>query len=62
MFPPTSTRWPAASSMRPVSVVVVDFPFVPVIATILPRSHRDASSSSPMTGTPARRAGRAGHR
>ena len=43
-------------SIRPVSVVVVDLPFVPVIATIRPRSQRDASSSSPMTGTPARRA------
>ena len=54
MLPPTSTRWPPASSIRPVSVVVVDLPFVPVIATIRPRSQRDASSSSPMTGTPAR--------
>ena len=47
---------PPASSIRPVSVVVVDFPFVPVMATMRPRSQRDASSSSPMTGTPARRA------
>ena len=53
MLPPTSTRRPAASSIRPTSVVVVDFPFVPVIATIGPRSQRDASSSSPITGTPA---------
>ena len=50
MFPPTSTRWPPASSIRPVSVVVVDLPFVPVIATTLPRSQREASSSSPITG------------
>ena len=56
MLPPTSTWWPPASSIRPVSVVVVDFPFVPVIATMRPRSQREASSSSPMTGTPAARA------
>ena len=42
--------------MRPVNVVVVDFPFVPVIATMRPVSQRDASSISPMTGTPASRA------
>ena len=42
--------------MRPVSVVVVDFPFVPVIATMRPRTQREASSSSPITGMPARRA------
>ena len=53
MLPPTSTRRPAASSMRPTSVVVVDFPLVPVMATIGPRSQREASSSSPITGTPA---------
>jgi len=53
MLPPTRTRRPAASSIRPTSVVVVDFPFVPVMATMGPRSHRVASSSSPMTGTPA---------
>ena len=47
---------PPASNMRPVSVVVVDLPFVPVIATIRPLSQRDASSISPMTGTPALRA------
>ncbi len=56
MLPPVTARMPEASSMRPVSVVVVDFPFVPVIATTRPFSHRDASSTSPMTGTPARRA------
>ena len=54
MLPPTSTRCPPASSIRPVSVVVVDLPFVPVIATTRPRSQRDASSSSPITGTPGR--------
>src|SRR5262252_41088 len=56
MFPPTVTLNPDASRIRPVNSVVVDFPFVPVIATMRPRSHRDASSSSPMTGTPAFRA------
>ena len=53
MFPPTSAFSPPASNMRPVSVVVVDLPFVPVIATIRPLSQRDASSISPMIGTPA---------
>ena len=43
-------------NIRPVSVVVVDFPFVPVIATMRPLSQRDASSISPITGTPACRA------
>src|SRR5580765_3382468 len=42
--------------MRAVSVVVVDLPFVPVIAITRPVSHREASSTSPMTGTPALRA------
>ena len=56
MFPPTSTRCPPASSIRPASVVVVDFPLVPVMATMRPRSQREASSSSPITGTPAARA------
>jgi hypothetical protein len=41
-------------SIRPASVAVVDFPLVPVIATIRPFSHRDASSISPITGTPPR--------
>ena len=53
MLPPTSTRRPEASSIRPTRVVVVDFPFVPVMATIGPRSQRAASSSSPITRTPA---------
>src|SRR4051812_42078628 len=56
MFPPTITLNPACSSIRPVSVVVVDLPLVPVIAMIRPASHRDASSTSPITGTPAARA------
>ena len=56
MLPPTSTVNPDFSSICPVSVVVVDLPFVPVIAMTRPFNHRDASSSSPMTGTPAARA------
>src|SRR5215467_6120842 len=56
MLPPTVTLNPAASRIRPVSAVVVDFPFVPVMATTRPRSQREANSSSPMTGTPRRRA------
>ena len=36
MLPPTVTLNPAASSIRPVSAVVVDLPFVPVIAITRP--------------------------
>ena len=56
MLPPTVTLNPAASSICPVNAVVVDFPFVPVIATTRPCSHLEASSSSPMIGTPRSRA------
>ena len=56
MLPPTVTLKPAASSIRPVSAVVVDLPFVPVIAMTRPCSQRDASSTSPITGTPRARA------
>ncbi len=56
MFPPTSTCIPAASNIRPINVVVVDLPLVPVTATMRPRSQRDASSSSPITGMSAARA------
>ncbi len=55
-LPPTVTLNPAAVSIRPASVVVVDFPFVPVIAITRPCSQRDASSSSPITGMPRARA------
>jgi len=56
MLPPTVTLKPAASSIRPVNAVVVDFPFVPVMAITRPRSQREASSISAMTGTPRSRA------
>ena len=56
MLPPTAALSPPSVSMRPISVVVVDLPLVPVMATMRPASQRDASSSSPMTGTPAARA------
>ena len=56
MFPATDAFSPAAASIRPTSVVVVDLPFVPVMATTRPRIMRDASSTSPMIGTRARRA------
>ena len=46
MLPPTVTLNPAASSIRPVSAVVVDLPLVPVIAITRPCSQRDASSIS----------------
>src|SRR5688572_6550655 len=58
MFPPTSTLRPEAVSIRPTSVVVVDFPLVPVIAITRPRIQRQASSSSPMISTPPARAAR----
>ncbi len=56
MLPPTVTLKPAISSIRPVSAVVVDFPFVPVIAITRPSSHLEASSTSPITATPRARA------
>ena len=37
---------------RPINVVVVDFPFVPVIAITLASRNRQANSSSPMTSIP----------
>ena len=52
MFPPTVTANPAAWSIFPVNAVVVDFPFVPVMAITRPFSQRYASSTSPITGTP----------
>src|ERR1051325_1339656 len=56
MLPPTITFRPAASSIRPMSVVVVDLPFVPVIAMTRPVSLRHANSSSPIVSTPFARA------
>src|ERR1044071_9254399 len=56
MLPPTSPFCPAASSIRPINVVVVDFPFVPVIAMRRPVIQRDANSSSPIVSTPFARA------
>ena len=68
MLPPTSTRRPAASSIRPTSVVVVDLPLVPVMATTRPAqpargqlqladhrhaaAARAATSSGSSSGTP----------
>src|SRR5688572_30573985 len=56
MFPPTSTSRPAACSIRPITVVVVDFPLVPVTAMTGPFTQRHASSSSPIISTPRARA------
>src|SRR5262249_36901054 len=56
MFPPTVTLKPAVSRIRPVSAVVVDLPFVPVMAITRPCSQRDASSISAITGMPLARA------
>ena len=53
---PTSASTPAGlAASAPTSVVVVDLPLVPVIAIDRPSSQREASSSSPMIGTPAPR-------
>ena len=49
MFPAARARKPAARSMASTSTVVVDFPFVPVTATIGMESARHASSTSPQT-------------
>ena len=53
-LPPVQRAQPAASHIGPISVVVVDLPFVPVIAMMRPFRNRHANSSSPMTGTPAK--------
>ena len=57
-LPPTKVGRPVARSMSPTSVVVVDLPFVPVMATIGAVTKRLASSSSPVM----RDAGRARRR
>ena len=55
-LPPTKAARSSWKS-RPVSAVVVLLPFVPVMATTGTSSRsRQASSTSPTTGTPARRA------
>src|SRR5690349_3024636 len=61
MLPPSSVWWPALSSRCATSAVVVDLPFVPVIATkiesgAMRRRARQKSSMSPITSTPAARA------
>src|ERR1700688_1713751 len=52
-LPPTCTVLPAAANSAPISAVVVDFPFVPVTATIGALQIRYATSTSLKTGTPA---------
>ena len=55
-LPPTKVDRSSWKS-RPVSAVVVLFPLVPVMATMgIPSRSRQANSTSPSTGTPARRA------
>ena len=56
MLPPTRTSPPASLSIAPAAAVVVDLPFVPVIAATVPFNSRKPSSSSATTGTPAARA------
>ena len=46
--------------MAPIKLVVVVFPFVPVIATMPPCRKREASSISPITSAPRRSAYRIG--
>ena len=55
-LPPTNVGRPVARSISPTSVVVVDLPLVPVMATIVAATNCDASSSSPVIATPAARA------
>ena len=57
-LPPQNVGRPDGSQSLPVSAVVVDLPFVPVIAiSVAPGSRkRYASSISAMTSTPAARA------
>ena len=56
MLPPTSVLNPPAAMISPTNVVVVVFPFDPVMATIGPGRNWEASSISPITGRPKARA------
>ena len=47
---------PPAATISPASVVVVVLPFEPVMATMFPGRNCDASSISPITGSPSARA------
>ena len=55
-LPATATGLPAARQTWPSSSATVVLPLVPVTATKRFGSSRQASSSSPMTGTPRSRA------
>ena len=55
-FPATATGSSAARQIAPSSSAVVVLPFVPVTATKRPGRSRQASSSSPSTGSPRSRA------
>ena len=55
-LPPTNVGRPVARSISPTSVVTVDLPLVPVMATMVAETNCDASSSSPVISTPAARA------
>ena len=57
-LPATATGSPASRWMWPIHSVVVVLPLVPVTAMNSFGSSRQASSSSPSTGMPARRAPR----
>ena len=56
ILPPTCTGMPLAFRICPVMAVVVVFPFEPVMPMISPFRNQLASSRSPITGTPRRRA------
>ena len=55
-LPPVRASQPAERKMWPMSDVVVVLPFVPVTPMTGPRRNSAASSNSPMTATPLRRA------
>ena len=57
MLPATSTGRGCSASRAPVSAVVVVLPLVPVMAMVSASIARQPSSSSPMIGSPAARAG-----
>ena len=62
ILPPTKTRSPERVSISPKRAVVVVLPLVPVTASSGLRKKRAASSISPTTATPRRRASARGSR
>ncbi len=60
MLPQTTASRPAARRISPSSVTTVDFPLLPVTATVAPEQYQLPSSSSLTTGIAASRAQRTG--